>query len=230
MSYSKFSHDNTTPIPRNQPFLNSLTHFSIMDHLAPLLKGRLPATKPSWGGRRGIKRPSRKQRWSGSSQQPPVPLDLPTWNQYAEAESESEVKSPKQRIVVRNRANGQPPAVPEAGSGRSGMSILFFPDEILLNIFTALDYTTAVALTGTHVRFWNLVNPMTFYSQERKISDLKDAQANFPRFEGYVACLLCFRLLPRSLFPALKPVLLMRFPFFQTDHCLGCSGSSSNTG
>jgi hypothetical protein len=84
------------------------------------------------------------------------------------------------------------------------MRIVFFPDEILLDIFSALNYTTAVALTGTHVRFWNLVNPMTFYSEEQKLSNLKYAQANFPRFKGQVVCLICFRILPHSRFPPLK--------------------------
>lgn len=115
-----------------------------MDDLAPLLKGRLPATKPSWGGRRGKKSRAKPRRW----------------------------------CVLRN-------------PGR----ILFLPDEILLLIFSALDYITAIALTKAHIRFWHLVDPRSFYSAQQKISDIMYAHANFPRFKGRFSCHGCFRIL-----------------------------------
>jgi len=92
---------------------------------------------------------------------------------------------------------------------QSGGNILHLPDEVLLAIFDALDYTTAVALTSAHKRFWKIVNPATFYSQERKSADLDHAQNNYLRFEGRLACHGCFCILPRCRFMGLDAQTLL---------------------
>ena len=78
--------------------------------------------------------------------------------------------------------------------------LLHLPDEILLLIFDVLDYTTAIILTRVHPRFWNLVNPATFYSQQRKSADIEHAQDSFARFKGRLACHGCFRVLSADRF------------------------------
>lgn len=98
--------------------------------------------------------------------------------------------------------------------------ILHLPDEVLLAIFDVLDYTTAVALTSAHKRFWSLIDPATFYSQERRSADIDHAQNNFLRFKGRFACHGCFRILPHCRFMGLDMKLMLTWKRYR--RCYQC--------
>ncbi len=172
-----------------------------MNYRKPLLGRTLPATKPSQGRRRGTKRRKKRRETKRHRRR----------RESKRHRRRRGTKRRKRRRWCRPEKQGR---------------ILHLPDDILLLIFDVLDYTSAIILTRVHPRFWNLVNPATFYSQKRKSADIEHAQHTFTKFKGRLACYGCFRLLStehfgklftifrqhrRLLFKPLKPEQKLRF-------------------
>ncbi len=154
-----------------------------MNHLKPLLSGRLSATKPWRGRRRGKKRHRRRRDAKRHRRKQRTKRRRRRWGT---------TRRRRRWGTTRGRGRWRRPVK----QGR----ILRLPDDILLLIFDVLDYTTAIILTRVHSRFWNLVNPATFYSRQRISADIEYAHHTYARFEDRFACHGCFRVLSEDHF------------------------------